>query len=167
MTARNELPPTRYTRTQEMRQAVLDMVHETPGITGSEIVRHFGWPAGTANSRLINMCEMGEMSRRPVEIVVTDMKGHPKTIKTYAYTALVEKTISAETVRRRSEGGDQKPRKSKTTNRKPRNKEVFTDAGKTKAPGYYSQKGGSWAAHGQQGGQGAVRRVVVVGSTLG
>lgn len=169
MTARNELPPTRYTQCEAYRQAVLNLVHETPGMSGAEIIRHFGWPSGTANSRLANMCAMGEMRRKPIEIVVTDMKGHPKTVKTYAYHALVETTISAETVRCRSEDGARAPKKARVAKMKPKkNKDaVCVDVGKVKSPGHYIQKGGNWKANAEAGGQGAIARRVFVGATEG
>ena len=122
MTARKDTPPTRYTQCEAYRQAVLDIVHKTPGITGSAIIRHFEWPEGTANSRLVNMCEMLEMSREEVWIEVTDVKGRRKKVRTYTYTALVLKTVTAESVRRRAEGYEARPGKKKAKSAAPAKK---------------------------------------------
>lgn len=159
MTARAETPPSRYVQSEVMRQAILDLVRENPGMSGSEIIRHVGGDACTVNSRLKGMCDLGEMKRKPVVINQRNIRGDMRKVKTYAYTALVEKTISAETVRRQAEK-ERKPHK-------PREKaDGRPDGGKTRTPGYYSQKGGSWQANPDSGGQGAIRRRVVIGSTL-
>jgi hypothetical protein len=42
MTARNDATPSRYIRSEAMRQAVLYLVHANPGISGSEIIKHVG-----------------------------------------------------------------------------------------------------------------------------
>ncbi len=158
MTARNPSPPSRYIRTEAMRQAVLDLVHANPGISGSEIIKHVGGDGCTVNSRLKGMCDLGEMERKPVVINTRNVRGHVRKIATYAYTALVTKTISAETVRRMAEN-ERKPNK-------PREKAEARSGGKTITPGRYVQKGGSWPANPGSGGQGAVERRVVIGSTL-
>ena len=158
MTARAEAPPSRYTRTEAMRQAALDLVNANPGISGSEIIRIVGGDGCTVNSRLKGMCDLGEMKRKPVVINTRNVRGHVRKIKTYAYTALVEKTISAETVRRQAEN-ERKPHK-------PREKAEARSGGKTRTPGRYVQKGGNWQANPDSGGQGAVVRRVVIGSTM-
>ena len=158
MTSRNELPPSRYTQSQEMRQDALNIIIANPGISGSEIIRHVGGDSCTVNSRLKGMCELGELKRQPVVITQRNIRGHVRKIATYAYTALVEKTISAETVRRMAEN-ERKPSK-------PREKSEARSGGKTITPGRYVQKGGKWAANPGSGGQGAVERMVVIGSTL-
>ena len=158
MTARSEAPPTRYTQSESMRQYVLELVRETPGITGSELARLIAGNPCTINSRLAVMCQTGEMKRKPVVITQRNVRGHVRKVKTYAYTALVAKTISAETVRRMAEN-ERKPSK-------PREKAEARSGGKTITPGRYVQKGGKWAANPGSGGQGAVERMVVIGSTL-
>ena len=156
MTSRNDAPPTRYTKSQEMRQAVLELVRETPGITGSELARLIAGNPCTINSRLAVMCQTGEMKRKPVVITQRNVRGHVRKVKTYAYTALVAKTISAETVRRMAEN-ERKPSK-------PREKAEARSGGKTITQGRYVQKGGNWAALKDQGGQGSGARRVYVGS---
>ena len=158
MTARNDAPPSRYTQSQEMRQDALNIIIASPGISGSEIIRIVGGDGCTVNSRLKGMCDLGELKRKPVVINTRNVLGHVRKIKTYAYTALVEKTISAETVRRMAEN-ERKPSK-------PREKAEARSGGKTITPGRYVQKGGKWAANPGSGGQGAVERRVVIGSTL-
>lgn len=158
MTARKETPPTRYTRSEEMRQAALDLVRQVPGITGSEIFKHFGWPSGTANSRLASMCEMKEMTRTEVWIQVKNMLGRTAPVKTYSYTALVEKTITAEDVRKPAAGTIPKPRKPRVKKAKP--------APEVAIPGVYRHKPDQ-RGHlrpTQQDGQGSGRRRVFVGS---
>lgn len=160
MTARSDAPPSRYVQSETMRQAALDLINANPGISGSEIIRHVGGDGCTVNSRLKGMCDLGELKRKPVVITQRNVRGHVRKVKTYAYTAIVAKTISAETVRRMAEN-ERKPMK-------PREKvENRPEGGKTRAKGYYSQKGGSWKAVEAQGGQGAVARRVNIGSTLG
>lgn len=166
MTVRNSAPPSRFSRCEAMRQAVLDLAHKKPGVSGSEIVHTFGWPAGTANSRLVNMLALGELSREQIAIKVQDKTGRTVTLKSYAYTALVEKTVSAETVRRQKAGYAPKPEKIKVERMKSV-KKPSTEIGKTRAPGHYVQKGGNWQANPDSGGQGAVQRRVVIGSVLG
>ena len=161
MTARNDAPPSRYIQSETMRQAALDLVNANPGISGSEIIKHVGGDGRTVNSRLKGMCDLGELKRKPVVITQRNVRGHVRKIKTYAYTALVEKTISAETVRRKAED-ERKPMKPREKSAKP-----GTESGKTRTPGRYVQKGGNWAALKDQGGQGAVERRVVIGSVMG
>lgn len=160
MTARADTPPTRYTQSQEMRQYALELVRETPGITGSELARLIAGNPCTINSRLSVMCQMGEMKRKPVVITQRNVRGHVRKVKTYAYTAIVAKTISAEAVRKKSLA----ERKPMTPREKVENK---PEGGKIRAKGYYAQKGGSWQANPYSGGQGAVCRKVNIGSTLG
>ena len=157
MTSRNELPPSRYTQSQEMRQDALNIIIASPGISGSEIIRIVGGDGCTVNSRLKGMCDLGELKRKPVVITQRNVRGHVRKIKTYAYTALVEKTISAETVRRKAED-ERKPMKPREKSAKP-----GTESGKTRTPGRYVQKGGNWAALKDQGGQGSGARRVCVG----
>lgn len=159
MTARAEAPPSRYVQSETMRQDALNIIIASPGISGSEIIRIVGGDGCTVNSRLKGMCDLGELKRTPVVITQRNVRGHVRKIKTYAYTALVEKTISAETVRRMAEN----ERKPMTPREKVENK---PEGGKIRAKGYYSQKGGSWKAVEGQGGQGAVCRRVNIGSTL-
>ena len=158
MTARAETPPSRYVQSETMRQAALDLVNANPGISGSEIIRIVGGDGCTVNSRLKGMCELGELKRQPVVINTRNVRGHVRKIATYAYTALVEKTISAETVRRKAEN-ERKPSKPRKMAEKP-----GTESGKIRTPGRYVQKGGSWAALKDQGGQGSGARRVYVGS---
>ena len=159
MTVRNPNPPTRYTQSESMRQYVLELVRETPGITGSELARLIAGNPCTINSRLAVMCQTGEMKRKPVVITQRNVRCHVRKVKTYAYTALVAKTISAEAVRKKSLA----ERKPMTPRERVENR---PEGGKIRAPGYYSQKGGSWPANPGSGGQGAVERRVVIGSTL-
>lgn len=156
MTARNDAPPSRYTKTEAMRQAVLDLVRENPGISGSEIIRIVGGDACTVNSRLKNMCDLGEMKRKPVVITQRNVRGHVRKVSTYAYTALVAKTISAETVRRQAEK-ERKPSKPRTVEAKP-----------SKRPPWVTQNADpNRPPLKDQGGQGAVQRRVVIGSVMG
>ena len=141
-----------------MRQDALNIIIASPGISGSEIIRIVGGDGCTVNSRLKGMCDLGELKRKPVVITQRNVRGHVRKIKTYAYTALVEKTISVETVRRMAEN-ERKPNK-------PREKAEARSGGKISTPGRYVQKGGNWQANADSGGQGAVERRVVIGSTL-
>lgn len=143
-----------------MRQAALDIINANPGISGPEIIRIVGGDGCTVNSRLKGMCDLGELKRKPVVITQRNVRGHIRKIKTYAYTALVKTTISAETVRRQAENERKPP--------KPRMKEeIRPDGGKIRTPGRYVQKGGSWKAVEAQGGQGATARRVYIGSVMG
>ncbi len=159
MTARNDAPPSRYVQAEKMRQAALDIINANPGISGSEIIRIVGGDGCTVNSRLKGMCDLGELKRKPVVITQRNVRGHVRKVKTYAYTAIVAKTISAETVRNRPLAERKPMRPREKVENKP-------EGGKIRAKGYYSQKGGSWKAVEGQGGQGAVARRVNIGSTL-
>lgn len=161
MTARAEAPPSRYTQTEKMRQAVLDLVHASPGISGSEIIKIVGGDGCTVNSRLKGMCDLGELKRKPVVITQRNVRGHVRKVKTYAYTALVEKTISAETVRRQAEK-ERKPMKPREKSAKP-----GTENGKIRTPGRYVQKGGGWPALKGQDAQGSGIQQVYIGCVMG
>lgn len=164
MTARNPSPPSRYVQSETMRQAVLDLVHANPGISGSEIIKHVGGDGCTVNSRLKGMCDLGEMKRTPVVINTRNVRGHVRKIATYAYTALVEKTISAETVRRMAENERKpyRPRDKPQTQRQEAQKLMK----ETKKPWITRNIDPDRPPLKDQGGQGAVERRVVIGSTL-
>lgn len=84
----------RYKQGEENRQKMLDLMNAQPGITTPEIVKATGMKLNTVSNILRNLfVQYGEVTRRKV-VFHTGVQA----ISTYAYTALVTKTRSAEAV---------------------------------------------------------------------
>lgn len=88
---------TRHEQAATHRQDALDYIIAHPGATAPEIINALSWHTKAVGSdRLADMVERGELSRKRATITVINAAGTRSVINTYAYTALVDKTTSAD-----------------------------------------------------------------------
>lgn len=90
----------RYELAESRRQAALNHINANPGALGPEIIAALGWDKVSGADRLGDMADRGELSRVPAITRITKASGYTTTVSTYAYTALVTKTKSADETRR-------------------------------------------------------------------
>lgn len=131
-----------YEQSQKTRQAILDHLHANPLNSANQIAIALGKTRSSVQSCVKFMagrCELGKI-------------GNGNTTR---YRALVTTTISAKDLieemqdKRRSAGKN----------------EISKENGKTRGPGYYSQRGGNWEPH-KGTGQGSLPRVFGIQSGL-
>lgn len=131
-----------YEQSQQTRQAILDHLHANPLKSANQLALALG------------------KTRSSVQSCVKFMAGRYELEKigngnTTCYRALVTTTISAKDLIAEM----QQKRRSAGKN------EVTKENGKTRAPGYYSQRGGNWDPHDGRG-QGSLRRTFGIQSGL-
>jgi hypothetical protein len=135
-----------YLTSQGNRQAILDHLHKNQLKSANQVAIETGITRSSVQSCCLMMTRRGE-----IEKVGTGMATR--------YKAIATTTVSAETIiaemKVKREGSGAKAEK------------LSAGYGKVSKPGFYRQSGGGWQAQQSSGGQGALRGVVGVPSSMG
>lgn len=150
----------RLQQAESNRQDAIDYILEHAGALSDEIASVLGWSQAACTGRLSSMCERGELSREPIEKRIINKNGNTAVIRTFAYTALVEKTKSAAEVTRDLTANLGVSVQTHKATRKPSHKPVSE-------PGRYVHEGSKRTDLKNQRGQGAVRPSPRRGCSLG